>query len=441
MLFTLAALSACDGESFYYGDNNVKNSVEETTSTVAPTSAEPVVYEDVVALLNNYTEKAFPKDESKNATYKAAYDNFAFNFLKTVTDADKDKNVCLSPFSAYMAFSLCFMGADNETLEEFENVFGLSKTDAAKYCQALYAELLQTKYYDNDTKVNVANSVWVDNGYAQYVKEDYLKNATEYFNAPVYRGDFKAQETVDALNDWCSEQTDGLIKEIIKEFGEYQVMALVNALLIEAGWEESYSDYEVKKDVFTNNDMTKTQVDFLCRTTDFCYRGEDSNAFKIPLKDGFSFVGILPNEDVSIDEYLSSLTAEKFNALLSKPDYNCGANTRIPKFNIDYNVNLVGVMMEMGITAAFDDVVADFRLMGEKPGENLYIGSALQKTHFELDEKGIKAAAVTYIGMNSKGAVSGPREIIDIFLDRPFIYALMDDATGLPLFIGTIKEL
>ena len=446
MLFTLVALSACGSEEheIYVPTSSEQTSAPGISSTEPASSTggstESPVYEGI-ALLNNYTEEIFSTDDAHNTAYKAAYDKFAVDFFKTVIDSDKEGNVCLSPFSAYMAFSLCFMGSGGVTAEEFEKVFGLKKEDAAKYCKALYGAILQADHYDEKTKVNIANSIWIDNKFAAFVKEDYLVNATDYFNAPVYRGDFDDQATVDALNQWCSDNTDGLIKKIIDGFDESQFMALVNALLVEAAWREAYEEYEIAKYDFTNKDGSKKPVDFLHKKISVFYQADDCLAIKRSLKDGFSFVGILPNEDVSVDEYISSLTAQKLNALLGNPTYGYDVYTRIPKFNIDYDVRLNDVMKTMGLSDAFDRQLADFRSLAEIPDANVYIGTAKQKTHFELDENGIKAAAVTYIGVDGATAMPDPRPTINIYLDRPFVYMLMDDATGLPLFIGTIKEL
>ena len=376
----------------------------------------------------------------KDADY-AAYDKFAFDFFNTVSEADSDKNVCLSPFSAYMAFSLCFAGSSGNTAKEFENVFGLSKEKAAEFCQSLYANFLQREYVNKTTKFNLANSVWIDNKYSEYVKESYLKIATDYFNAPVFRCDFSDKATVNAVNAWCKDNTGGLIDKIIEEFGKNQFMALINALFIEAAWADAYEKNDIVKSDFTDKDLTKKETEFLSRRISSYYLSDDAKAFKMHLQDGFSFVGILPDENVAIDDYCNGLTSEKITTLLNNVRHDCFVNTRIPKFKIDYGVDLIKIMQTMGLNDAFDVAFADFKSMAEIPGLNVFIGTALQKTHFELDEKGVKAAAITYIGMKAESAMPEEKPQINIYLDRPFVYILMDDTTGLPMFIGTIKTL
>lgn len=61
-----------------------------------------------------------------------------------------------------------------------------------------------------------------------------------------------------------------------------------------------------------------------------------------------------------------------------------------------------------------------------------------QKTRIELDEHGTKAAAFTWGMMNSGSAP--PEEVPIVRLDRPFLYAIVDSGTGLPLFLGAVAD-
>ena len=390
------------------------------------------------ARLNAKAEGVFSTDYLENEGYEAAYLDFAYRFFRTI-DGAETKNFCLSPLSAYMAFSLCFYGSDGATAEEFASTFGLDKKEAAEYCSSLYAYFMQRKYADEQTKVCLANSVWIDSEIASYVKEEYLTGATEHFDAAVYQCDFSDQGTVKAINNWCAENTDDMIDKIIDRLEEYQILALINALLVEAAWADPYT-YTLD-DAFHGADGDETRVTYLPREIKRCYLTEDAKAFKMPLADGFSFLAILPNEDISLSDYVSSLTTEKIQALLDSESTEYDVSTRIPKFTLDYEIELDDTMKEMGIPTAYDSIRADFRALAEIPGKNVYIGTAKQKTHFELDEKGIKAAAITYIGMKGTNAMPVERKKINIYLDRPFLYLLVDDRTGLPLFIGRINSL
>ena len=74
--------------------------------------------------------------------------------------------------------------------------------------------------------------------------------------------------------------------------------------------------------------------------------------------------------------------------------------------------------------------------LGSYRGGNIYCSEVRQKTFIEVSRNGTKAAAVTWATMECTSAA--PMETVNIYLDRPFVYAIVDNATGLPLFIGVV---
>jgi serpin B len=159
----------------------------------------------------------------------------------------------------------------------------------------------------------------------------------------------------------------------------------------------------------------------------------------MPLEAGFSFVAILPEEGITAKEYLSTLTSEKAGRLLSEETY-CAVKTRIPQFQLDYAIDLKEVMPVMGLHTGYHPTQADFSAMIEIPDHNVYIYESIQKTHFELDQNGIKAAAVTAIVMDKASEGMMGKEI-ELFLDRPFVYMLIHESSGIVLFEGIMNDL
>ena len=94
----------------------------------------------------------------------------------------------------------------------------------------------------------------------------------------------------------------------------------------------------------------------------------------------------------------------------------------------------------MGMTNAFNPSVANFLPMGTYGGESLYLSDVFQKTYLELDRNGTKAAAVTWgiMKANSAAPAENPKEI---YLDRPFVYLIVDAQTGIPSFIGVTQSI
>ena len=79
--------------------------------------------------------------------------------------------------------------------------------------------------------------------------------------------------------------------------------------------------------------------------------------------------------------------------------------------------------------------------MGECKDGPLCVSSVLHKTFIEVDNAGTRAAAVTAVIMAPTSANPEYVRVERVKLDRPFLYAIVDNATGLPIFIGTVNDI
>ena len=106
-----------------------------------------------------------------------------------------------------------------------------------------------------------------------------------------------------------------------------------------------------------------------------------------------------------------------------------------------YFLDLPDILLKsLGREQAFNEDLADFSGITQYPFERLFISDVIHKTHIELDRNGTKAAAATAVVME-KASSAHSQKVIEVNLDHPFVYAIIDTDTGLPLFIGTVKTL
>ena len=152
---------------------------------------------------------------------------------------------------------------------------------------------------------------------------------------------------------------------------------------------------------------------------------------------GYYFVGLLPeNAGQDIREFAASLTGEEW---LKAWDGRSGRDvrTKIPEFKTEDATDLTAVLKSMGMTAMFDESKADFQPLAAGKTD-LYVSGVQQMTYLELDRDGTRAAAVT--GMTFAGKAL-PMEEMEVYLDRPFVYLIIDGGTGLPLFTGVTESI
>ena len=243
------------------------------------------------------------------------------------------------------------------------------------------------------------------------------------------------------LNHWVSDQTDGMIDKLLEQApSERTMLYLVNAVCFDAKWKKPYERENIQKDgVFTAADGTRQTADLLW-SQESLYLSDDNTTGFMKYYDGgrYAFVGLLPNEGVSITDYVAGLTGGKLHALLNDPQHGT-VEAAIPRFKASSSLELSDALKAMGVTDAFDSAAADLRAMGGAPNDQLYVSAVLHKTYLELDENGTKAAAVTAVV--TEAGCAEPPEVHRVVLDRPFVYMIVDTHANLPLFLGTVTQM
>ena len=359
-------------------------------------------------------------------------DNFGAELLKEVVKDKKGVNTLVSPLSAAVCLAMIANGAEGETLGEFENVLGGNIFDINAFLNGIISK--------NDENVKLADSVWIRNGEVN-IEESYLKTVKEVYNSEIYKSDFDAQ-TVKDVNNWCANKTDGMIPEIIERIERYDVLYAINALLFDAKWQNKYEKKNIYKRNFVSYDNVTKSVDMMHSAEDaYLDFGNAQGFLRDYLGGNYSFLGILPNEETDIYDFVGSLTGEKYyNAFKSRKSVR--VNAGIPEFTFDYSANLSSQLQAMGIKKAFDRDEAEFDKMGRTADDNnLYLGYFLHKTRIELDRNGTKAAAISFGGAKGNDVASQPEETHTIILNRPFMFGIVDNSTGLPLFLGVVTNI
>ena len=348
---------------------------------------------------------------------------------------DKQQNTLVSPLSVLLALAMTANGAEEETLAQMEATFGCSLDYLNFYLQAYAENLPQTE----KAKLSIANSIWLKTDEDIVVRQDFLQTNADYYNAGVYQTPFDAQ-TLKQINKWVKTHTDGMIDKILDEIPRDTVMYLINALAFDAEWEEPYTDIQIGENVFTTENAEEQKVDFMYGSEYQYLQDEKAQGF-IKYYNGrqYAFVALLPNEGVSVADYVAGLNGEKLLNLLSQPQ-QVEVRTAIPKFTGEYTLEMSQLLQKMGMVDAFNPDLANFRGMADfPPDHNLYIDKVLHKTYIAVDERGTKAGAVTAVAMN-KATSAAPQMFKTVYLNRPFVYMLIDSQNQLPLFIGTVMS-
>ncbi len=390
------------------------------------------------------TQKAPEENMIPGEAELNALSNASLNvFYETIENGDGVENVLISPASLAFALSITENGANGDTLAQMEEHVngGISIDDMNALLNYISYKL------NNSERVSwgVANSLWFNDKGDCEIENDFLKKAIEYYDAEVYKKAFDAS-TANNINGWVYDKTNHMIDNVVNDISSDAMLFIVNAIAFEGEWKDEYTESQIIENMeFTNADKSIDKCTMLSSVEDRYFTLGEGTGFIKPYKGGeYSFVGILPEYGMSTEEYIKSLVEnnEDFSEAVRNADYN-DVYVTMPEFSLDYcNEEMVEVYENMGMNLPFDQDKADLKgIFTDDSNSKVWIDKIIHKTHIEVDREGTRAAAVTAVEVDKCAAVMPVAEPVVITLDRPFVYAIVDNETGIPVFLGCMNNM
>ena len=354
----------------------------------------------------------------------ASQTSFDVAFFKSVNaTVSKNENVIVSPYSAGVVFSMLAEGAEGQTKVEFDNALGGALFKAVDLGG------------DKEVTVKSANSVWIDDNFSPHNR--YVSLLEKDFDAFLTTQNFADPATVHAINNWCSENTDGKISDILDKLDPSNVMVLINALYFNAPWEEPFETALTTDQTF-NGLSKKSQVKMMSRKGQYLYAEESGfQIIQLPYQGlRYAMYVILPPEGTDINRMLGKVDG---NALLSAMDLMQMREVQfmMPRFKAETSMILNKAMQNMGIKSAFTSA-ADFSGIAQMGP--LVLDQVKQKCYIDVTETGTEAAAVTLAQIRLT-AVRPMADVAEMRVDRPFVFVIADGENMNILFAGKIVNL
>lgn len=369
--------------------------------------------------------------------------DFNTDIIKAV-NANEKGNYLISPYSIEIALAMLKEGASGTTLEEFNKVIPTRdiKTLSVK------------------DRISVANALFIKDAYKNSVKKEFSnKLATKYSSEILY--DKFTTPTV--INNWANEKTKGMIKEVVKSLDPNFILGIANALAIDVDWAHQFECISTKEADFTVDGSLK-KVEMMHETfnnydgvkyinigTDIgvidvtgvvlpyaSYKADGTRVQKSETDTtDLEFIALLPTKDVNT--YVTELTKEKLNEIVTKGlelNDKQELHLSLPRFEYDYDwQSFKSSLSALGLKEAMSSNPNYSNIMNDK----IYVGQAVHKTHISLNEKGTKAAAITFIAMYGN-AIPEEKNKIELNFNKPFIYMIRDKKSGELLFFGVVKQ-
>lgn len=347
--------------------------------------------------------------------YEAAAANFALELLK---ESYAEEGVMLSPYSLYLLMAMVANGADRETLQQMEQVMGLPNAALNRYLYSLQQ--------DERQELLLANSIWFQNSLE--VKQSFLQTNGDYFGAEIFGTDFNEQ-TVTEINAWVAEHTKDRITELVQELDPNDCMVLLNALCFDGQWATAFEAENSFDGSFTAFDGTAQAARMMQGSAEKYIRTDHAAGFVKEYENGYSFLALLPEEELAMEEFLSGLSGAAFSELWRNAMPRETAVT-MPQLRLQSDFSAKEALEALGMADLFGER-ADLGRISNAP---LYVSEVMHSCSLEIDESGTKAAAASSAEITYKGVP------MSIMLDRPFVMAILDNETGTILFLGVVAS-
>ena len=371
---------------------------------------------------------------------------FTLNFLKTVNEADQSgKSFIYSPLSITYVLGMVNDAATGETERELEQTLGFHEGGIKAvndYCKKLIEGLPKV---DEMVTLNIANAIFVNKDYT--LKEQFQQDMQTYYDAKAETLDFSSPQTLNHINGWCNEKTNGMIPTILDEVDPDMVSYLLNAIYFKADWASKFDQKNTKEETFTT-EKGSTTLPMMHQNVLISYLKTNTySAVILPYGSSlWNMTILLPEKGKTTDDIINEVTQ---SSILNNPGWcETGGNffkgyevdLKLPRYETDSDTDkleggLVGLMQKMGIKLAFDSYLAEIPNMCEWP---VYIDMMRQKAKIKVNEDGSEAAAITIVGMKMGSMDNKPIEYPKAIFhaNRPFVYVIRESSSGVILFVG-----
>jgi serine protease inhibitor len=344
------------------------------------------------------------------------------------------ENIVISPLSAAVLLALLRTGAGESAEAAISEVLGL-EPGADEDADQAFAALLYRLRDTDDVELAVANALFAAPEFP--LEPSFVERAGRSFEATLETADLGAPSGAERIDEWVTEETEGLITEFAEQLGlpdPQAVLVLLNAVYFKGVWTTQFDPDRTDEDgAFTRDDGTDVTVP-LMHADDLRagYRADERGTVgRLPYGDEerYAMEILLPAGGTSLDDAIAELDAEAWTSMtvdLPEP----AIPVWLPRFSNEWESSLDDALTALGMGPAYSD---DYAPMS--PARPL-LSTIQQKTFIRVDEEGTEAAAVT----GGVGLTSAPVDPEELRVDRPFLFAITDAQTGAILFLGAIAD-
>lgn len=431
----------------------VVSSEEKTSPEATPEQkAQNVETEDKILFaaetaFTNYLKKEVRQDIDFSEEFRKALNSFSVRTAADIYENSEDENFIYSPASLYLSLALAADLSDTEVTKDLMELLGAeNKDDLEEKVRSIVSAISS---YDKEIEGRediclIGNSIWIDDEFQlnDEAKEN-IQNTSEIMYADIYNANLEAPETIEAMNKWVEEKTDGMIKEIPVEPADNSHLCLFNNLYLVKTWEEEIDQNNNEERKFIKPDGSSVNVEMMniVPHNGTFYQTDNSMTAPLYYHDGSYMIFIKPNEGVDMQTVMEEDLKKIIEAYANNEQkYSNGVSFTIPKVEYEMKAaNLKDNIENLGVESIFSRANDPFSYVDQGNDEKIEVTTIAQKCKIIIDEKGTEAAAVSEVDF-AEGYNDVDIDVkIDMTLDHEYAYVLMS-SNGIPMFVGVVSN-
>lgn len=361
--------------------------------------------------------------QKTDASLSEAEQRFALAlFQDMIKEEGSRKNIFLSPYSIHQALVMTANGAAGDSRKELLGTLNLNQTDMTsinRMSQSVNRSLETLPHGEFSS----ANSIWSK----RELKESFQ-------DAIKGLGDAYQLHDAEEINGWVKKKTKDRIDQIVDKVSSNTIAYIINAVYFRESWKHPFDPHMTAEQPFYSADGSAKKHPMMTQTNRFPYlENKHFQAVKLPFQDeGLSLAVFLPKKAANLEQLLAGMTYDQWRAL-HKGWTMKQVELKLPRFSFQTDYMLNEPLKRLGMKTVFSS--ADFSNMFSGQGA-AQINKVRHKTFIKVDEAGTEASAATAVEIIE----SAPVPEVTMTADHPFYFAIVDETSGMNLFVGSVAE-
>uniref|UniRef100_H2ZVC7 Angiotensinogen n=1 Tax=Latimeria chalumnae TaxID=7897 RepID=H2ZVC7_LATCH len=342
------------------------------------------------------------------------------------------ENIFFSPVAIFESLVTLFLGANNQTAIDIQELLGLTKGPNCTFISGVISDLqdIRNLVLENGSGFHLSTISWIFSNHGISLSEQFVNDTEELWGTGYVRAvNFtKPEQARDLINAFIDATSAGKVKKILKDVSSSTTLLLANFAQFQGKWGRILQSQKAGHQDFWINPIRKVPVSMLSQSGKFQYKRDEEGKFslvKLPLGGNIAMLVIKPSGGSDLENIESNFFTEYSVWMQNMTSRHM--NIYLPKISIDASYNLKEILINMNLAKILGEH-AEFRRISDT---KLNIGKVSISKTLELEEKQEETDVENFQQSNSS-------DILEIKLNKPFLLVAFEETTEAVLFLSRI---